>query len=448
MVLGVDAVIARQLYVGVHVGAVESHPEVLEQLFAELQFDTRSYAVVCIAEGVDGIAAFCLLDAFDGVLEIFEIERGGEHVVGVLREEVVTEVHVVVVAVLYFFVTAQGGAPIAGTVEEGCHLDEGGTCHGARGGEAEALFRGEVILDVESREEVGLVQFSGARRSSVGVVVHTLTRVLYAHTDVDHPACPRVQLDFGKSGKDVVCRLIGVACLHVAVDHDGAVLHVGIVQVAVGIVDGGDVGIEVVEVVVEVCTAEVTFLVLVGSSEAHEVVVVPAVAAAYVAHQLVFFQFAEVTHGLLLVEQEEACRFVRFGVTAEHHLAAVRLVAACHAIGGSPVECPSFGKVMMSGKLVVEQAVGVEDAVAAQQVVAFRVEAAAVPVFVFGIPCIEEGVRQVVRFAEGVAQAEQPCEIEPGGEAVVVEVVLDIALFVHGLHVGIVEYLRRVADAE
>ena len=145
-----------QLHVGVHVADVGTQAQVFDEPFAHLQLHAGSHAVVGILEAVQRGAALQVLDAFDGAVEVFEVAGHGEHV-AVLAEAFVTQVEVVVVAVLQLFVTADLCRTVGLLVEEGCHLDERGTGDGARGREADAVGGVHRIFQVQGGEEVVLV---------------------------------------------------------------------------------------------------------------------------------------------------------------------------------------------------------------------------------------------------------------------------------------------------
>ena len=391
--------------------------------------------------------ALQLLDAFDGLVEELVVDRGRQHV-AVLVEAFVAQVEVIVVSVLQLFVTADLGRTVGFLVKEGGHLDERGACHGARQRHAQVVLVVDGVFQVHRREEVVLVQVAAALVLLVAFdgIFHPLLGHFVAQAHVDEQRAERIEVGLDVARIDVHAGTVGVVGLHLAFDDDVAVLHVLLVEEAVGVVDVVDGGVELVDVVVEAGAHVVAVLVLVGHAHLDKVLFGPVVLQVDIPYPLFFVQVAVVAHGFLAVQLEElqvACI-----VLGEHHLAAVGLFTARLAIGAGPVQLPLGAELMMSVQLVVLQGVDVGDVVAAPQVVPFGIHTRAALVGVAGIAGIEEGIADAVVLAQGVAYGGQGSHLQRGGIFVVREVVLHVAGSLQGLVEGVVQLLCLVAEAE
>ena len=120
--VGVSAAFG-QFYVGIHIAEVSAQTQVFYQLFAEFHFYAGSHSVVRIPEAVQGSSALQCLDTFYRAVEVFEVTSQRNHV-SVFAEAFVTQVEVVVVAVLQLVITADLCRTVGFLIEEGSHFDE------------------------------------------------------------------------------------------------------------------------------------------------------------------------------------------------------------------------------------------------------------------------------------------------------------------------------------
>ena len=249
-------------------------------------------------------------------------------------------------------------------------------------------------------------------------------------------------------GVDFVSGAVAVFGLHHTLYHDLSVGNVLLVEEAVGVVDVGDDGVQLVQVVVEAGSAVVAVLVLVVEAELEVAGVVPLPAHGEVGIPLFFVQAAEVAHGLLAVQLEEPEAAVV--VLDVHHLAAVGFFATGLAVRASPGQLPpvALAEVMDSVQLMVLQGVYVHDVVAAGQLVSFGISTFAALVGVDGVAGVEESVAYAVAPAQGVAQVAEGGELQFLRKAVVGEVVLHGAGGLECLVEGIFHVLVAVAGAE
>ena len=158
------------------------------------------------------------------------------------------------------------------------------------------------------------------------------------------------------------------------------------VQEAVGIVDVGNGGVNFVQVVVETGCFVVAAFILIVEAQFQKIVFVPFPAQGEVAVPLLFIQAAEIAHGFLAVQFEQAeCAVIILYV---HHLASVRFFASCLAVRPAPGQFPTvlFAEVVKAVQLVV-----------------LGVCSLAALVSVCGITRIEKGIAYAVVPAQRVA---------------------------------------------
>ena len=214
------------------------------------------------------------------------------------------------------------------------------------------------------------------------------------------------------------------------IDLESAIGQVVLVQVIARVIDVCDSGVELVEIVVVSLGTVVTVLVLVIQSHHYMVLLVPFVFQGCAANPFFLIQIAEITHGFLAVELEEGESAVL--VFAEHHLAAVRFLAAGLAVGASPGQFPLLAEVVESAELMILQSVDMGDVIAANQFVPLVVYAFPALIAVIGVAGEEERVANAVVFAKSHAQRSQGGHVQRAGILIVIEVALRIAAGFHG----------------
>ena len=169
------------------------------------------------------------------------------------------------------------------------------------------------------------------------------------------------------------------------------------------IVDVGNGGINFVQVVVETGCFVVAAFILIVEAQFQKIVFVPLPAQGEVAVPLLFIQAAEIAHGFLAVQFEQAeCAVIILYV---HHLASVRFFASCLAVRAAPGQFPTvlFAEVVKAVQLVVLQSVDMCDVIASGQLVVFGICSLTALVSVCGITRIEESIANAVVPAQRVA---------------------------------------------
>ena len=164
------------------------------------------------------------------------------------------------------------------------------------------------------------------------MVVHALLGVFVAYPDVNQQRGYRVEIYFCKSGIGLAQGIVLAPQLVTAGHGNGAVLDVGKIQVGVCVVDVFYHRLsQVVQVIIEVGTHEITGFPFVSRTYTDAVALAKFIGSLQIAYRLVFRQFSEITHGLLFVQGKQA-QSSGFLIVTEHHLPAVGLVTCRLAV--------------------------------------------------------------------------------------------------------------------
>ena len=177
--------------------------------------------------------------------------------------------------------------------------------------------------------------------------------LLVAQPHVDQQRFNRIIFYFGKPCPYIHAGVIVVTGLCVDIGFYRSVGYVFLIQISVGIVYVGDIGIQGIDVIIEVHAFKVALFAFVSPSHTNEVRVTPFVRSAQVTYNLLFLQFSEIAVGGLV--QFKEVQLVASFIAEEDNLPAVRFIAVGQPVGSTPVYIPLRGQLMVSHQLVVQQ---------------------------------------------------------------------------------------------
>ena len=329
------------------------------------------------------------------------ISRSREHI-ATLTKELVTQIQIIVVAVLQIGITSNLSRPVRFLIEERSHLDKRRT--GYRTGErkTKAVLPVKLVTEIHGREQVVAVQLATLHLTAVFGIIHPLATVLVTDTHVHQQGIYRIDIGQNIAGINLV---------------SGGIAAFGLLRTRNGYLSAGDGfliqevgrrihrlfapdhGIQLVQVIVETSRSIVAGLILVRKTCLQLILCSELIFTRQAADPLLLVQRTKVTHRFLTVQLEKI-DFASF--THKHNLPPVGFVARSLAIRTAPVQAPAIAEKMLAVQLMILKCIDMCHIITAYQVMVFVVVTLTVHIVVYRITGIEEGIVHLILLTEAV----------------------------------------------